>query len=494
MAGLLVLGLAAWVLAPTGSDSTRTVAATTGAAGTEAAAAGPGAAAGTATSEAAGASASSSSGPATVPGAAAATGGRQPGAAASTSTGGACPPGGPGTTDKTISIAVSLLDLAGPIGNGAAGQASADDSQKMAQAVIADINGRGGVACRTLSAKYYKLNPIGADQGRSGCIQILQDKPALVVDLGGFAFPQGAYLCIPQQRVPILTNSTVLAAEVKKFLPYLASGGLGELATVARDTVFGLRERGFFDPAKGFKKLGLLVDQCSPGTNQAFDAALAKAGVTAAQISKYEFACPANGFPSPTDMAAAVGQHQRDGVTHVIPITGGGASKTYSEAANSQLFHPRYAVSDYQGNTVTATSNLHPNADNFDGALAMTTGTFGMDTTPGVALDPGTKRCQGIAVKAGFPPDQVFKGAGSVCSLLWTAQAAFGHARSLTPTAILPGLFDAGTIQAAYSNADVTFRAPDKLYAGDTWTPVEWHKNCLCWFQLERTRRPSFPE
>jgi hypothetical protein len=387
---------------------------------------------------------------------------------------------------------VALLDLAGPIGNGAAGQASADDGEQMAKAVIADLNARGGAACRQLSAKYYKLNPIGPDQGRSGCLQILQDKPAMVIDLGGFAFPQGSYTCIAQQKVPILTSSAVLSAEVDKFFPYLASGGLGELATVMRDTVFGLKERGFFDPAKGFKKLGILVDQCSPGTNKAFDDALVKAGIPGNQISKYEFSCPPNGFPSPADMTAAVAQHQREGVTHVIPVTGGGAFKTYTESARGQLFRPKYAITDYQGNTVTATSPLHPPPDDFDGALSMTTGTFGMDTTPGVAPDAGTKRCQGLAVKAGFGPDQVFKGAGAVCTLVWTAEAALNHARTLTPDAILPGLFEAGTLQVAYSNAEVTYRAPRKLYTGDTYLPVVWAKDCTCWHQMERTRHPSF--
>ncbi|MDX6661349.1 MAG: hypothetical protein QOJ55_2171, partial [Solirubrobacteraceae bacterium] len=398
MAAAIAVVLAAWVLVPTtdqhrastGVEAGAAGAATTvapgpgvgtaaGAAGTAAA---PGSAGTPAGANSAAAGAPSAGGGAAQPGAAAAGGGRVcP----------AVPSGAPGVTDKTIAVAVALLDLAGPIGNSAAGQASADDQQKVAQAVINDINSRGGAGCRQLAAKFYKLNPIGADQGRSGCLQIIQDRPALVLDLGGFAFPQSAYLCIPQQKVPLITASVILTSEATKFAPYLATPA-PDLGSVVRDAAFGLRDFGWFDPAKGFKKLGLLYDECAPEVNKGLDEALAKAGITADQTSKYSFSCPPNGFAVPSDMAQAVSQHRLAGVTHVIPLTGGGAFKEYTEAAERQGFRPKYAINDYQGNTVTATSSLQPNGDNFDGSLAMSLQRFGINTTPGFALDPATKR------------------------------------------------------------------------------------------------------
>lgn len=494
---LLAVVLAGWALVPAGTSggdsATTAVAAAEAPASGAAAGAVPGGE--TATSVAGGAAPVAPVG--SVGGVGSATGtGTTPQTAAAGSTaaagGPSCPSGGGrGVTDKTISIAAPVLDLAGPIGNGAAGVASADELQKMGQAVVDDINARGGVACRKLSVKFYKLNPIGPDQGRSGCLQILQDAPAVVADLGGFAFPQGSYLCIPQQKVPLIGQANLTPSELSQYRGYLASVS-SDMATVMRDTAFGLRDRGFFDPAKGFKKLGLLYDQCSPETNKLLDDYLAKAGIGGDKVSKYTFPCPPNGFGNPADMAAAAAQHKRDGVTHVLPLTGSGSFNRYVDAAEGQLFRPKYAVTDYQGVPVTAVSNLKPNPEAFDGAVAMSPGTYGINTTPGATLDAGTKRCQGIIAKAGFGPDYAFyKTGGGVCSVLWGVEAALARAKALTPDQIVPGLLAAGTVQFAFPVADATFRPPAKYYGGDTWAPISWRKGCACW-NVDAPRRPSY--
>ena len=41
--------------------------------------------------------------------------------------------------------------------------------------------------------------------------------------------------------------------------------------------------------------------------------------------------------------------------------------------------------------------------------------------------------------------------------------------------------------------ADATYRSPLKLTGGDTWWPVEWHKEDGKWHVLDRTRKPSWP-
>ena len=269
-----------------------------------------------------------------------------------------------------------------------------------------------------------------------------------------------------------------------------------------RDTAFGLRDVGWFDPAKGFKKLGILEDECAPEVNKQLDDALAKVGFTGAQISKYTFACPQGGFASPADMAQAASQHRAAGVTHDILLTGGGSQKAYVAAASQQGYHPQYDFTDYQGAVITAGSATGPNANDIDGALDMTQGKFGMESpsgvggggaTPGVPVDAPTKRCQALAVKAGLSPDIVFQGAGGLCSLFWTVEAALNHAQALTPDAMLPGLFGAGPLQFSWPVADAVFKPPSKYYGGDTWWPIQYHKDCSCWHVLDPNRRPSYP-
>ena len=508
----LVVALAAWALVPSTADKDRTSlrAGTAGAPGTAAAgdAARPDTGGPTATESAGGTGPAAAAGPG---GVTASNGGGGTGPAASASGGAAATTGGPagapsaatgapcpatpkraqGVTDKTVLLSFAILDLAGPIGNNAAGQASADDLTKFAQSLLADVSSRGGLACRTPTAKFYKVNPIGADQGRNACLQIIQDRPAVAVDAGGFAFPQSAYACVPQQKIPMVTASAILTSEAAKFAPYLAAPA-ADLGTVMRDTAFGLRDVGWFDPAKGFKKLGLLYDECAPEVNKQLDDALAGARITAANISKYTFACPQGGFASPAQMAQAVSQHRSAGVTHVIAPTGGGSFKSYAAAASQQGYRPQYALSDYQGGVITAGTATGPDPSSIDGAVDMTPGTFGMQTTPGLQLDGGTKRCQSLAKKAGFSPEIVFQGGGGLCNLIWTVEAAFNHARALTPDAILPGLFGIGPLQFSWPQVDSTFKPPSKYYGGDTWWPIQYHRDCTCWRVLDAKRRPSF--
>jgi hypothetical protein len=512
LALVVVVALAAWALVPTTSGHHSTSVRTAAGSAETAGAAGPVGSAGaeTASPAVAGGVAGTTGAGSTAPQASAsAAGGTTPrtggqsasgatsggaGSGQSAATTGAClptPKGAVGVTDKTVLLDFAVLDLAGPIGNSAANQASADDLVKMGQALIADVNARGGLACRTATGKFYRVNPIGPDQGRNACLQIIQDKPGLAIDAGGFAFPQSAYACIPQQKIPLISASWILTSEAMKFAPYLGSP-VGDLGTVMRDTALGLRDLGWFDPAKGFKKLGLLDDECAPEVDKQLDDALAKAGIAGAKVSKYSFACPSGGFASPADMAQAVSQHRAAGVTHVIPLTGGGSFKAYAAAANSQGFHPHYAFTDYQGAVITAGTAAGPDANSIDGTLDMSTGKFGMETTPGFPIDAPTKRCQAVAVKAGLPATIAFHGGGGLCSLMWTAEAAFTHAQALTPNGILPGLFRAGPVSMAWPEADATFKAPSKFYGADTWWPIQFHKECACWHVLDPKRRPSY--
>lgn len=406
----------------------------------------------------------------------------------------AAPAGTPGVTDKTILVAVGILNLAGPIGNGTVGVASPDELRAMGQAIADDINARGGVQCRRLVLKFYEGNPINPDQQRANCLRMVQDRPLLVVDAGAFVYPQGAYACIPQQRVPLINSSMLLRSEITRFAPYIASVGV-DAATEMRDVAFGLKELGFFDPAKGFRKLGLLLEDCSPELLNYFQSYLARAGIAGSQISKYVFPCPPGGFAPPNQMAQAVTQHRLDGVTHVIPLTGSGSFKTYTEIAEQQGFRPRYALNDYNGIIITSASSLQNNPNNFDRSIAITAGRFGQDTTPGIQQDPGTRRCQGIITKGGVTADYVFnKGGGVLCSLLWATEAALGHATSLGREGVIPGLLRAGTVQMAYPWPDTTYRPPDKVYGGDTWWHIQFHRECTCWRVLDPNRRPSFAE
>lgn len=506
VAVLVVVALAAWIFTPTGgADSDVTDGVATGSVDgpTEATDAGGLPLAGDA-AEAGAAPGSTDAGGATTPasgdsgattaggGSAQAAGG--PTAGSSGGTGGkkclTAPSGTPGVTDETITIAAIVLNLAGPIGNTSQGLATPEAFRQMGDAVAGEINARGGVQCRKLVMKYYDANPLSQDQQRSVCLQVTQDRPFMSVDFAGFAFPPSAAACLPQQKIPFIGVNLLLPTDFQRFQPYLATIN-GNASIVVRDSVLAMKERGFFDPAKGFKKLGILADECAPEVNRAFDAALAEAGVTGA--SKFSFACPTGGFGAPNEMNQAVTQHRLDGVSHVIPLTGSGSFNTYTNIAQGQRYRPMYGITDYGNIPTSQGGNQKANAENFnDNNLIISTTRRGQES-PGIKQDPATERCQAVLVKAGLPASHVFQpGGGFVCSHLWTIEAALTNARGLTREQALPGLFSAGPIALAYPSLDTTFRGPLKFHGGDSWWPVQYQGGCACFRPLDTTRRPSF--
>lgn len=160
-----------------------------------------------------------------------------------------------------------------------------------------------------------------------------------MVDIGGLVYGN-AYNCTAQQGIPTIELLNVLPSELAEFAPYLA-GPAADAGASMRSAAQGLREQGFFDPANGFVKLGLLLDECAPELNATFQEWVGRMGVTSSQVSVYTFACPESGFASPADMAQAVAQHRSAGVTHVVPLTGGGSFDNYTETAERQAYRPR---------------------------------------------------------------------------------------------------------------------------------------------------------
>ncbi|MEM9202110.1 MAG: hypothetical protein AAGC53_10635, partial [Actinomycetota bacterium] len=108
-----------------------------------------------------------------------------------------------GVTEDTINIGVSMLDFAllkdmglSPSGWG--------DQQAVWQALIDDLNARGGINGRQVSAIYEFYSPIDAADAERACTVMHQDNETFA-NLGGFVGPAGsADPCI------VGTNSTTM--------------------------------------------------------------------------------------------------------------------------------------------------------------------------------------------------------------------------------------------------------------------------------------------
>lgn len=464
-----------------------------GGAGTAGAAGGGSVASGSGTGSVASGSGSGGGGGATPTG-----GGTTSNGGGTTAAGASCAKGNTdtGVTSGQIKVADILLNLAGAIGNAAVSQASPQEQQAMAQAVVDDINAAGGVQCRKLVVDYYSANPIDPSSTQTICLQLQQAGVFAVI--GGFAFPQGADDCLAQAHIPVVGNIAPTPDEARQYYPYLMSIAPDPVADY-KTAVLGLQSKGWFSAAQGFKKIAILEDDCSPEINQAVYSFILQAGVPASDIVKNEFSCPSSGFASPSDMSGFATQDNLAHITNVAVVTGGGSFKEFSDAAAGQGYKPRYLVGNYQGFLVTATGPTGPDPNNFDGTIATTASRFGEDTTPGAPEGPATAACVADFTKHGLPASDVLGPylGGGVCNLFKLFAAAASHDTSLTRAGLAPALPAVGNFPEAFPQADSVYRAPGattpvKVTGGDFWWTIQFQASCTCWKVIDPTERPAF--
>jgi len=249
------------------------------------------------------------------------------------------------------------------------------------------------------------------------------------------------------------------------------------------DWVQGSKEVGFFDPARGFRKLGLLDDSCEPSVlddpQAGLRAYLRDAGVTS--VSEFRLSCDA--ASQQQQIPQAILQHIQAGVTHVALLTNALTAKTYVQTADGQLFHPRYSVSDLWN--LTNESQVRDFPDSFDGVVTVSQLRAG-ELKAGKPLAPLAQQCSKVLTDHGLAP---IKGYNEDLLVLQTCEAfqlflKLATAGGVNPTrksvvAALPSIgdFSGATFDLA------RFNAPGKTTGGDTIATIAWSKACRCWTQ-----------
>lgn len=248
------------------------------------------------------------------------------------------PPGSArGITPSEIRIAVTLTNIVGPAANSVFGVATPDQQRAWYEAVIGAINASGGVACRKLVPRYFPANPADQNNLQQTCLDIAEAGVFAEIDNGSYAnYPQKQ--CFAQHQIPYFGAYFLTRSEKERFYPYLFN--MAEYDTLARNTILGLRQRGFFDPAAGFKKLGFLYHDCDKGLVDTALTAIAQAGVPSSQLVTYNVGCPTT-FASPADLAQAVLRFRQSGVTHVSFVNFVGDFSNFTNVAEQQGFRPR---------------------------------------------------------------------------------------------------------------------------------------------------------
>lgn len=433
----------------------------------------------------------------TATGAAPVAGSGAPGSAGA-SAGATCPPtpeSEKGVTDNEITVAIILINAIGPTANAAFGVPTPAEQQRNWEAVIADQNASGGVACRQLVPKFFSPNAVNQSSLQQGCLDVAQAGVFAVLDNGGYtAYPQLAK-CFPEAGLPYWAGYALPLKLQRQYYPYLFSGS-GVVDVAQRNFVFALNQRGWFRASNGFQKLGIVYRDCSPELYPQFVGHLHAVGLTDSQIRSRNLGCSgATPFGNPIDIQQAVFDFKNNGVTHVTFLDDNPDFGPFTNSAESQDWRPKYAVTDQNtiGSANSATSNY--NANNLNGALGITPTRYGEPDTPGLTPTGATSRCNAIYQKRGRPPSHSGQGVpGVACSELWGLVASIQHAPVLRRDALATGLQAAGSLDLSFPYGPADFTAPGTTTGGQFWRTVQYASSCRCWRVLGDPKfQPGFP-
>ena len=385
-----------------------------------------------------------------------------------------------GVTDKEIFVAVTLVNLGGDVGNETFGIRR--DLEAVANAAAAGVNAEGGVACRRIRIKTYRVNPLNAHEQRSRCAEVIEAKPFAVLDYAAYLDPV-ARSCFAAAKVPFQPVTSVTEEEAAGAQPYMYSA-LASTDRQLRNWVFEAAARGMFKPENGFKKLGLLLNACNPKVNAELKQNLAKVGVR--EQSTFTLRCAT--VAPPNEISQAVFQHRQDGVSHVLLAAPVGNAQSYVRNAEGLGWRPKYTASDF-GSVTISTSEAGWN-ETFNGAIGITSNRGG-ELNSGI-VSPKVVRCQNWMKSANVPPPAKDGDAAlGLCDMFSLFQAAGNAAGpNLTRPSVVPALTKVGRIDLAAFGVAIYDR-PGKVTGGDFLRAVQWHSDCTCWKVVERDMKPA---
>ena len=413
------------------------------------------------------------------------------GAAATVAGGPGCVSGSAkGVTAKEVRVVVALTEIIGPAANSLFDVPTPAEARADFEAAINGINKEGGVGCRKLVATFVNVNPTDEAGMLARCREFAAGNYFAVVDTGSMATRPAVLACLGQNKVPYFGAYYITESLRRQFYPYLFSFYYKE--QVYRDTAFALRELGFFDPAKGFKKLGFAYRDCEKDAITSFRNDLRAAGVANASVEPYNLGCPAV-FASEADMAQMTQTFIARGVTHVIGANVQGDIARITAHFEQQGFRPKWGLPD-EALLSIATGSRAPDRNNIANAYAITLARDAEDNTPGMTPTAGTEHCNAYRKVAGLKPVwEVPANAGNSCDQLWMFDGAFTNASRIERgPALQAGLQQTKSIDFSYPQAPNDFSGNGVTTGGQFWRVAQFNRDCNCWRIIQRDFRPGF--
>jgi hypothetical protein len=350
------------------------------------------------------------------PGGTGTTGGSGTGSTGTSSTGGlstgsgggtAGDPGQPlptaGPPGKPVRVGILIVpDLAGA-GSQVGFTVDAGNPQRQAQAVVDDINSRGGLGGRRIEPYYQKFNDTSLeDQYDLACTAFTQDHKVEAVLNSQVGVDAEFVGCLAKAGIPVIGSGGLLLddADYAKYPGFYYAPTSLSATRMAPAWVDVLRDAGYFGgwdstagaAGKAPVRIGIIRDDTASAeraTTRVLRPALQRAGyVVAAE------AAPRGQQQAPN----AVLTFKQANVSHVMFFSsGGGTSAYFAGAARNARYHPRYALTSYDSPGATGIP-----AQELPGAFAMGWSPVSdVDTSHRPKPSNAYSHCKAIMAKAG---------------------------------------------------------------------------------------------
>jgi len=395
----------------------------------------------------------------------------------------------------SLSVAATIINISGgSLNNSTVGVPSAQAQETDWNLVTNSINSSDTAGGHKLVVKFFDVNPIDTAAVQQTCLNIVAARPFLVID-SGVLTSSGASDCIPAHQIP-LAGSYLTKQELTKYAPYyLNDGDIPEDAIA--NGIRGLKQLGWFGSSKGFKKLGIVHQDCTPQLYSDERSALQTAGVPSNDVIDYNLGCPAGQSDTPASMEQAVLSFKEAGVTDVTEVDLVDFA-LFTQVAAQQNYKPQYTLTDPGFADVSSreTGSGSVNAANLNGAVDVADTGYGEANTPGITPSGDTKRCDAIYSKGGQPSvyQQADGYGGDVCDYLWLVQALLQHDPSVRPSGLETDMHSIGAIPVSYPGAPTNFSAAPvgAGYGISYWRPIYFHASCTCFEVPNSTWHPPF--
>jgi ABC-type branched-subunit amino acid transport system substrate-binding protein len=304
------------------------------------------------------------------------------------------------------------------------------DGKQQAMAVIDDINGRGGLGGRRITPVFDERDASDpsttAVKEQAACEKYTRDNKVIAVSGALGATTVTLLPCLQKASVPYLANGGGNFYDQPVFdqFTYLLSPGMLNVSRVYPALVKRLVAQRYFTPWGTYPavKVGIVTfDHVEE--HRVIDTFLKPALQAAGHPSVVESYVAEDSSKVITEMQAVVLKLQQEQVSHVVIVDqGGGVSTFLTQVAETQQYHPRYAV-----NSLSAPGALLQtvaSARQLEGAMGM--GWNPLQDVDGAHdhvsdANPAWVHCKDIMTKAGVNMETRITAyaAGQYCDTLY---------------------------------------------------------------------------